>query len=187
MHHIFLDLECTCWKKNHIRKNMETIEIGAVKTDDSMTVIEEYNRFIRPVIVPKLSPFCTRLTSIEQSDVDQAGLFAEVFADFLGWAGDSPLRWYSWGNFDREQLALDLERLNLPWGEFISEANHVNLKGLFADWRGLDRPVGMMKALRILKIEFEGRHHRAISDARHVAKIALEINQSKNLSMVITQ
>ncbi|MDJ0752656.1 MAG: 3'-5' exonuclease [Ardenticatenaceae bacterium] len=181
MYHIFLDLECTCWKKNHVRENMETIEIGAVKTDDSLTVIEEYDRFVRPVLKPKLSPFCTRLTSIEQKDVDQAAPFAEVFADFLGWAGNSPLIWYSWGNFDREQLTLDLKRLNLPWGEFLSEANHVNLKGVFAAQYNLDRPVGMMKALRILEVEFAGRHHRAIDDARHVAKIALEINQREKI------
>jgi inhibitor of KinA sporulation pathway (predicted exonuclease) len=172
MQHIFLDLECTCWKIDHVRTKMETIEIGAVKCGPDFQVEAEFDHFVRPVVVPKLSAFCTRLTSIEQEDVDQAAVFSEIFAKFNTWVGSQPLTWYSWGDFDREQLLLDLERHQMVWGDHLAEHNHVNLKKVFAKWVGLEKPVGMMKALRTLNIEFEGRHHRAIDDARHVAKIA---------------
>lgn len=175
MANIFLDLECTCWKTDHVREKMETIEIGAVKTGDQFEIIDEFNRFIRPVVVPKLSSFCTRLTSIEQSDVDGAAEFSDVFASFLEWVGPEPIVWYSWGDFDREQLALDIGRLGLTWGEQFSPGNHRNLKKIYAHEHQLDRPVGMMKALRQLDIGFVGRHHRAIDDARHVTKIAAHL------------
>lgn len=181
MHYIFLDLECTCWKTNHIREKMETIEIGAVKTDQNFRVIGEFNHFIRPVIVPKLSAFCTRLTSIEQTDVADAPAFEDVFRDFLVWAETGHLNWYSWGDFDREQLALDLSRLDMEWGVQFNEENHRNLKKIFAGRQNLDRPVGMMKALRLLGIDFTGRHHRAIDDARHVAKIAAFLAKAEPL------
>ena len=52
--------------------------------------------------------------------------------------------------------------------------NHLNLKRLFAEQRGL-RPGGMREALRRLDLPLLGTHHRGIDDARNIARIAGKI------------
>ena len=50
---------------------MEIIEIGAVMAEAStFQVFDEFQTFIRPVRHPRLTPFCTSLTSFEQQDID---------------------------------------------------------------------------------------------------------------------
>ncbi|MEN9576703.1 MAG: hypothetical protein RL514_4558 [Verrucomicrobiota bacterium] len=52
---------------------MEIIEIGAVavRAEDGVP-LAEFQSFVRPVRHPRLTPFCTQLTSIQQTDVDGA-------------------------------------------------------------------------------------------------------------------
>lgn len=50
---------------------METIEIGLVVIDlETLDIVVEFQRFVRPLINPALTNFCKKLTSIQQADVD---------------------------------------------------------------------------------------------------------------------
>ena len=89
---IVVDLEATCWDTSRPRSHMETIEIGAVRLDASLTIVDEFDSFVRPVVDPKLSQFCTALTTIMQTDVNGAEMFPAVFARFLEWIGTGPYR-----------------------------------------------------------------------------------------------
>jgi 3'-5' exoribonuclease 1 len=52
---------------------METIEIGLVVIDlESLEIVDEFQRFVRPQVNPTLTDFCKKLTSIQQADVDSA-------------------------------------------------------------------------------------------------------------------
>jgi len=64
MHYIILDLEATCWEEKSDKAN-EIIEIGAVKLDENLEVVDTFSQYVRPVISPELSDFCKTLTSIE--------------------------------------------------------------------------------------------------------------------------
>lgn len=71
MNYIIFDLEATCWENDRTKQN-EIIEIGAVKLDENLAVIGEFQTFIKPKLNPILSDFCKKLTSISQEEVDQA-------------------------------------------------------------------------------------------------------------------
>ena len=51
--------------------------------------------------------------------------------------------------------------------------NHRSLKHEFAKKRRI-KPVGLKKACEICGIEFGGTHHRALDDARNIAKIFIK-------------
>ena len=119
-----------------------------------------------------LSAFCTKLTGIRQEDVDGAAAFPEVFASFLEWIGDEAFIWCSWGGYDLRQLEVDCRRHSIAMPPAFQ--HHINLKKAFARLRGI-KPCGMKRALAILGIPLEGRHHRAIDDVRNVAKLARAI------------
>jgi 3'-5' exoribonuclease 1 len=168
--YVVADLEASCWEAAWVRHRMETIEIGAVRLDESLDVVDEFDSFVRPVVVPRLSTFCRKLTSISQEQVDAADTFPKAFARFLTWMGPGPRRFVTWGGFDISQLRMDCQRHDMIFPEHLAD-DHLNLKTEFGKWKGLKR-VGMTDALQLLDLPHVGHPHRGIDDARNIARIA---------------
>jgi 3'-5' exoribonuclease 1 len=168
--YVVVDLEASCWEAAWVRHRMETIEIGAVRLDESLSVVDEFASFVRPVVVPRLSSFCRKLTSISQEQVDAADTFPKVFARFLSWLGPRPRRLATWGAFDLGQFRLDCQRHGMVFPGHLA-ADHLNLKTELGKWKGVKR-VSMLDALNILGLPHIGHPHRGIDDARNIARIA---------------
>jgi inhibitor of KinA sporulation pathway (predicted exonuclease) len=170
-HYLVIDLEATCADNGSIPKQiMEIIEIGAVLLDGrALQPIAEFQTFVRPVRRPKLTPFCQQLTSIRQEDVDAAPRFPEALGRLVAalWQGKDAL-FCSWGAYDRGQFEQDcrFHGIAYPFG-----AQHLNLKALFAQRRGMSRQLGMAAALREAGLQLRGTHHRGIDDARNIARL----------------
>jgi len=169
MNYVVMDLESTCWEKRTTPDDQEVIEIGAVKLGESLEIVDDYNRFIKPLINNQLSEFCQDLTHIGQSDIAVADSFDVVFSEFLDWIGKGAYRVVTWGEYDIKQLQIECKRhkMKLPI-RFIE--NHINLKKLFAQQRRI-RPCGMAQALKIMNMKISGTHHRGIDDAKNIAMI----------------
>jgi len=166
MNYIILDLEATCKENDQTFEN-EIIEIGAVKVNDKLETIDEFSAFLKPVINPILTPFCTKLTTITQPDVNGAKNPKQVIQDFISWCNDDNYILCSWGFYDKKQFKHDCNyhRLQTRWLN-----PHISLKHQFAEIKKI-RPCGMGKALNMLKLPLEGTHHRGIDDARNISKI----------------
>ena len=166
-YYLVVDLEATCDDAGAIpRGENETIEIGAVLVDGAnLSVIAEQTIFVCPILHPRLTPFCTELTSITQDMVDHALLFPAAIARLVAF-GTRAL-FCSWGNYDRNQLAADCARHGIP----MPLSEHWNLKDGYAYRAGSRKGLGTMAAMRRLGIPFTGTHHRGIDDARNIAKM----------------
>jgi inhibitor of KinA sporulation pathway (predicted exonuclease) len=164
---LVVDLEATCDDGGAIpRHDSETIEIGAVLVDgQTLRTVGELMMFVRPVVHPDLTPFCTSLTTITQDDVDGAPGFPEV-AERLAAFGRGAL-FCSWGRYDRNQLTADAARHGV---DMPLPGEHWNLKEAFGRVRGTRRRVGTLRALADLGIAWTGTHHRGIDDARNIAR-----------------
>lgn len=165
-----VDLEATCDARRFPRDQMETIEIGAVLVDpDTLDLVGEWQTFVKPVVRPWLTAFCTELTSITQEDVDGAPVFAMAVRAWEGWLDEvGEVRFASWGAYDKNQLLQDARRhgVALPFGV----DDHLNVKAAFAERTGTKR-CGMSTALRRAGLPLEGTHHRGIDDARNIARL----------------
>jgi inhibitor of KinA sporulation pathway (predicted exonuclease) len=167
--YLVIDLEATCDDGGRMpARDMETIEVGAVLVDgETLSPIAEFQSFVRPVRRSTLTPFCTRLTSITQRDVESAPLFPEVMERLGAFLGGQPALFCSWGRYDKNQLEQDARhhRIALPLGD-----GHLNLKQAFAEHLGV-RPMGMAGALGRVGLSLVGTHHRGIDDARNIARL----------------
>jgi len=173
MRYIITDLEATCWDRKTSPDGSETIEIGAVAlASSSGPAVGEFAEFVRPLANPLLSEFCTKLTSIQQADVDSAEPFSIVFPRFIQWIGSEPFMFCSWGAYDLNQLKLDCNRINLPFPSALEM--HINLKKEFSRLNDT-KPMGMERALAHADLPLVGTHHRGIDDARNIANLALQI------------
>ena len=174
-HYLVIDLEATTddgdgEQRVVPRDEMETIEIGAVLVRASTLEVEaEYQSFVRPVRHPTLTPFCTELTGITQEMLAGAPAFPEAMealrqAMLVGRWG---VVWGSWGLFDDTQLRRDCAHhgIDYPMPE------HMNLKNVFSAAQGRRKRYGMSKALRLCGLALEGDHHRALADAKNIARM----------------
>ena len=156
---IIVDLEATCCNQNTIsREDMEIIEIGACAVDmTEFAVVDDFQLYIKPVVTPVLTAFCTELTGIEQATVDGAKGFNLAIADYIK-------AWSSWGNYDKKQ---DYRRHSTP--DLHEGLKHLNLKNLFAKAEG--ERLGLGWAIQKMGAEFEGRAHCGRDDALNMARL----------------
>jgi len=168
-HFLVIDLEATCDNEGRIpEKIMEIIEIGAVLVEAStLAPVGEFQTFVRPVIRPKLTPFCTELTTIRQEDVDSAPTFPEAMEALGRFQGELNALFCSWGDYDRKQFEIDAAR----WGVPLPLKGHMNLKKRFSATLGETTRYGMASALERVGLPLTGTHHRGIDDARNIAKL----------------
>lgn len=171
MNYIIFDLEATCWENDRKRQN-EIIEIGAVKLNERLKIVSDFQIFVKPALSPQLSDFCKQLTSISQADVDAAMYFPQAIRQFQEWIGNEPHVLCSWGFYDKNQLQKDcaLHQIASEWTD-----NHISLKHQHGRMIGRERGVGIERALTMLKLPLEGTHHRGIDDAKNIAKIFVKI------------
>lgn len=165
---VVVDIEATCWKKGVFSRKKETIEIGAVRLLPGRAASEwpEFQTFVRPLRLPRLSSFCRELTGINQEDVDAAPGFPDALQRFLEWA--QPLDRIvlaTWSRYDAWQLDLDLEAHGLP----KLEVPFLDVKKLAAHLIGGKSLEDTARALAPESMALP--RHRAINDARRTAGI----------------
>lgn len=168
--YLVVDLEATCCNQNEFPvSEMEIIEIGGVMVNAKFEPIDEFSTFVKPVRHPKITDFCTELTSITQQDVDNAPGYKEASRAFATWLKAYPnIIWSSWGNYDNEQFFNDAAFHN---EKHPIHARHINLKKAFSKKQKIRKYVGMSRALKLANIVQTGKHHRGIDDARNIVKL----------------
>lgn len=84
-----LDFEATCCNENTIPRNkMEIIEFPSVmleKRGNRYVKVDEIQIYVKPVIYPVLTEFCTNLTGITQNDVNKGLIFQQAFNQHYNW------------------------------------------------------------------------------------------------------
>lgn len=136
-------------------------------------------QLVKPTDRPKLTAFCTELTSITQAQVDAARPLCDVIALFKEWlpatlgtddtSGVLPI---TCGEPDLAQmLPRECARKGLQPPPVLKR--YCNIKKPFQDlhgWKG-----GMSAMLQGLKLPLVGHHHLGIDDARNIAQIAARL------------
>ncbi len=173
MNNIILDLEATCWRGRPPNGINEVIEIGAVKINHYGEITGTFSRLIKPLINPKLSGFCKKLTGISQEQINTADSFVKVmeeFQDFIGF-GEEDYILYSWGNNDKSFLTTNcaVHEIDYEWLEPF-----VDMHKKYLTHRGTKRKSGLKFVVESEGFEFEGDQHSAYIDAYNLSKIFLK-------------
>lgn len=178
-HLLVIDFEATC--EEHQTKDYvhEIIEFPAVLVRvDDVAVVAEFHSLVRPVLNPTLSPFCSQLTGIPQDSVDSAPCFPEVLSQFERWLaeqgvtddGRSKLAVATDGPWDMARFLLmqcSVSKLPFPtWAR-----SWINLRKIFSNFYVTKR-LCLSEMLSALGLEFRGRPHCGLDDARNIAAIA---------------
>lgn len=167
---IVVDLEATCWNGSIPKGQVsEIIEIGICLLDTQTGAISKNQGILIKPERSEISPFCTELTTITQGLLDTEGISFTAASEILRteYSGYKHT-WASYGQYDLNIMKMQCSFRGV---EYPLSQDHINVKTLFSEVRGLRKKVGMKGALGILEIPLEGTHHRGVDDARNIAKI----------------
>uniref|UniRef100_A0A0R3VU45 Exonuclease domain-containing protein n=1 Tax=Taenia asiatica TaxID=60517 RepID=A0A0R3VU45_TAEAS len=181
-----LDFEATCFDRGRVQ-HQEIIEFPVLLLEaQSCREIDCFHRYVRPVIHPQLSDYCTRLTGIIQDMVDSQPTFPTIMKEFEDWVN-------SHFPTDKEKVAFafvtcgdwDL-RFMLPHQASLSNCQvppycrrWINVKKAsasscsilaYAEYTG-KHVDGIVPMLKNVGIPHEGRLHSGIDDCYNIAKI----------------
>ena len=186
MKRIFMDLEMNTIDKafKEIRQccTQEVIEFGAICLDENLEETAEFQCYVKPEYNSGITPHITHLTGIRSCQVEDAESFEDALSRFLEWCG-SDYEIYSWSDSDLNQLQKEMEI------KMCSATNAVTQ--MFGSWKDLqkmydelvfcERQISLKTALSNAGLEFKGRAHGALTDARAAADLFREMKTGTTL------
>jgi 3'-5' exoribonuclease 1 len=179
MNYIIFDLELNSKVYKSELPN-EIIEIGAIKLNDKLEIIDSFQSFTKPKIHRKLFPLIKRKTKITQESVNNADSFKDVLLRFRDWAGKNFIL-CSWGHDDIHHMKQNckLNRLSAKWMK-----NTFDIQKHFS--QAYEAPPGhkysLTKALEALDIKPEEELHRAYIDAKYTTEVFIRLSDIIDLS-----
>ncbi|TGE33689.1 3'-5' exonuclease [Desulfosporosinus sp. Sb-LF] len=182
MNYIVFDLEFNMFfpfregeSANPDLKN-EIIQIGAVKLNEKLETIAEFDLLIKPVIYKRINPFVKRKTNINTSQVARGTLFPKAIESFNTWIGNEAVL-CSWGHDDI--LALRDNCLFFGFNS-ISFDKFINIQQIYMNYESLTQQPSLEGAVEGLEIEISSPFHDALSDASYTAKIFKKVYDSSS-------
>uniref|UniRef100_A0A3Q2D211 ERI1 exoribonuclease 2 n=1 Tax=Cyprinodon variegatus TaxID=28743 RepID=A0A3Q2D211_CYPVA len=190
---IVIDFESTCWreKNNH---GQEIIEFPAVLLNTSTGEVEsEFHTYVQPQEHPVLSEFCTELTGITQGQVESGVPLQICLSRFNRWlqnlrmekgvmfpnnkqtsSASSPSQklctFLTWSDWDLGVcLQYECKRKQLHKPDVLN--SWIDLRSTYRLFYSR-KPKGLNGALQDLGIQFSGREHSGLDDARNTARLA---------------
>lgn len=192
---IVIDFEATCFEKPFNRNKQEIIEFPAVLINLTTGEIEkEFHKYLRPVEIPVLSEYCINLTGITQETVNEGELLPKVVEDFKVWMKmtikekglllpktkktdlDGNCALVTWGNWDfLIQLRNECKRKKIRYPSFFNQ--WIDLKEIYVEKGTFKKQFTFGDALEQSGIEFQGRPHNGLDDARNTAVLAWKMHK----------
>lgn len=179
---IVVDVEATC-ERDRSNFPHEIIEFPGVLIDVRRGIIDKersFHTYVRPLLHPKLSHFCTELTGIRQEQVDNAPTLPEAIEKFEKWfrstiplgakvalCSDGP---WDFKNFFYEHHVLR-DGLSLPTIFY----EYIDVRTSFARFFNAGVPSKLNAMLNQVGLHFKGREHCGFDDAYNIARLALEL------------
>jgi len=176
-----LDFEATCDsnKSNFDKSQIEIIEFPSLlykldSTNKKLEKIGEFHEYVKPVMHPILSDFCTQLTGIKQETINKADIFENVFKRHFLWLKSNvknfdEFTFLTCGAWDLKiQLPPELNNKKIKNKEEYKY--FINIKDEF-EYFYKRKIGGMDQMLNYMKLTLDGHHHSGIDDCRNISKI----------------
>ena len=149
----------------------EIIQIGAVKLDSNLDIIDTFNTFVRPNIYKEIHPFIKKMTNISNEDVKNAPYFAEAFSLFKSFINEEKNILCVWGNGDLKELYRNIKYYNLSTqnlsSTYINVQHHASV--YFNNPTG--KSIGLQNAITLLELNQDKSYHNALNDAYYTSLV----------------
>ncbi|OZC11177.1 SAP domain protein [Onchocerca flexuosa] len=187
---VVMDFECTC-EADLYNYNHEIIEFPAILVDvRKKEIVDIFHSYVRPLVNPQLSEFCSAFTGITQEMVDKASPFIDVLDSFRAWMqshrlGQKDVRYAfvtdgPWDIAKFFQMQCIQSKLNAVPHDFRF---YINIRRSFANKyckRRSMQKINLSGMLTFLNMEFEGREHSGLDDSKNIARIVIKMLEDRS-------
>lgn len=173
MNYIVFDLEMN---NKWGTKIHEIIEIGAVKINSDMEIVNNFQAFIKPKLYPTISKLIKKKTRIKQEWIDNAKELPFVIEDFRQWIGEEDFVLCGWSIDDLITFQRNFIINNINDVEYDLLKRYNDIQKQFITIYNLPNQISLKNALEMLNIE--PKHdiwHRAIFDAINTSQVFIAI------------
>ena len=178
MQYIVLDLEWNqpisyhspAYKSVGGKLLFELIQIGAVRVNESMQVVDSFSQMIQPQHYVRLHPRIARITHITQEELAVAPEFNEAVAAFAAWCGEDYVL-LTWGCDDISVLNQNMTffKCDTPLAKIY------DVQKYFGDVMGSPKErKGLKAAMELMQIDPDEENmpfHNAVNDAYYTALV----------------
>ncbi len=181
MDYIVFDLE---WNQCPYGKNKENsdlpfeiIEIGAVKLNKNLEIVDRFYHVIKPAVYKTLHFRTKQIVNLTNKEMKSGDPFPETARAFFAWAGPDAL-FCTWGCADLIELQRNLDYYKML--KLLKGPMHFfDVQKLFAiQYESMDKRRSLEYAVDYLGIEKTEQFHNALSDADYTARIMSGIDMS---------
>ena len=187
MYYIIMDLE---WNNSYMKSTQkfinEIIEIGAVKLDEQLQVVDTFSELVKPVVSKKLRSRIKNLTHITNEEIGMGKPFSEVIKRFKKWVGNDAIV-MTWGDTDIRTMLTNFKCfLKKDSIDFISQyADLQRYCQCFINMENVQQ-AGLSYAAECLDIDAEKYpHHRALDDSLLSAECFKKVYNQEKLNEFI--
>lgn len=188
MNYIIFDFEWNNAFNYAIKKSInEIIEIGAVKLDRNLNIVDTFKQLIKPKVSRKISSRCKSLTNISMDEIKQNGVpFEDAFRDFARWSGGADSVFLSWSDSDLYVLADNFSKFStsLHIDDFMkSYCDAQKYCMSYIDEYDGHTQIGLSRCAEIFGIEVDStKLHRALADCYVTAQCLKAVYDKDKLS-----
>lgn len=162
----------------------EIIQIGAIKLDSNFETITSFNRFVKPTLYPKISPFITSLTGITTAQLQPEELFPIVYEAFSEFIGTGEVIFCVWGSNDIKELFRNATYHQLSLKPLPRA--YINIQPYVSLHFGLPikKPLRLQYSVEALGLPVTSAFHDALVDASYTAEIFKKLYQPSILPVI---
>ena len=174
MNYIVFDLE---WNQPDDGKKteervlpFEIIEIGAVKLNEELEPVSEFNRLIKPQVYHSINWRIKKMLELKPGELEKGTPFPEAATEFLEWCGDDYV-FCTWGSQDLTELQRNMNYYEMP---ALSDKpiKYMNVQKMYGAMNGIPSQTRALEgAVDAMGIDKDVPFHRAYSDAYYTSKI----------------
>lgn len=168
MNYIIFDLEWNNAYNYKTQKGMnEIIEIGAVKLNNNLEIVDTFKQLIKPRIGKKLGSRFKNLTNITMAEINEFGIdFDDAFSDFARWSQGENTVFLSWSQSDLYTLIDNFQKFKgTTYIDFIKYYADVQKYCMqFTESNGSNQ-ISLSRCAELFEIDLSDKSlHRALED-----------------------
>lgn len=190
MYFIIFDLE---WNNSYNYKTKtginEIIEIGALKLNHRLEIVDTFKQLIKPRLSTKLGNRFKNLTHITMEEINKSGIdFDDAFADFARWSRGDDNIFLSWSNSDLYTLVFNYRQFkNTAYVDFLTKyadaqkycMSKMNIPGA--------NQISLAACAEALEIDVDyEKLHRALADCYITAYCFKKLYEAKDFSAFVS-
>lgn len=153
----------------------EIIQIGAVKLDSDLNLVDSFIRNIKPNIYKKINPIIEELTGIKTEMLINEKSFLEIYNEFIEFIGDKDSIFCVWGMSDIRELykSADYYKQNIS----MLPKMFVNIQPYASLYFHMPKKtqLRLQNVVEMLNIPVINEFHNALNDAFYTTEIFKKI------------